>query len=270
MDFFYDGKHTITCDNQQTASYLCGVGFVTHYMDELHVTGKIDTTTSIHLDIKTAEQHLNRMYGFNIGEYHELKETVTISQSDVNYKGVFTSLKYAKQYIEKFYEENYKKLRKFAKNKMYTNHLNVSHIDCEDIVQQAFLKLLDRKLTKPVYELMPYMKTTITNLINDELRKNQNIKRLALENFIPSDVICTKEMTDNDYFSSELDDFVLNNKEDELIESTIRRHYPQILIPHLIDGYTIKETSNRANMSERTIKYELDTLKNKLQKVFKN
>lgn len=58
MDVFYNGKHTITCDNEQTASYLCGVGFVTHYMDELNVTEKMDTTTSIHLDIKTAEQHL--------------------------------------------------------------------------------------------------------------------------------------------------------------------------------------------------------------------
>lgn len=264
MDFFFDGKHTITCDNEKTADYLCGKGFVFFYMNELHATGKIEKTTSIHLDIKTAEQHLNRMYGFNVGGYHELKETVTISQSDVNYKGVFTSLNYAKQYIENFYEENYKKLCKFAKNKMYTKHLNVSHIDCEDIVQQAFLKLLDRKLTKPVYELMPYMETTITNLVNDELRKIQSLKKISSKNFMPLDIAISKDFIDDD--DCELDGYTINNKEDEIMLSALRKHYPQILLPHLIDGETIKETARRSNVSERTIKYKLKQLKNKLQK----
>ncbi|WP_392560229.1 sigma-70 family RNA polymerase sigma factor [Orbus mooreae] len=268
MHFFSNRKHTITCDNEQTAGYLCGVGFATHYMDELHATGEIDSTTSLHLDRKTAEQYLHKMYERYISEHHELNKAVIVNTSDVNYKGVFTSLPYAKQYIEKFHQENYKNLCSFARNNMNKKHLNVSHIDYEDIVQQAFLKLLDRKLTKPVYELMPYMKTTITNLINDELREIQSLKELAIENFTSLDTAISKNIIDDDDF--ELDDYITNNKNDEIMLSAVRKYYPKRLIPHLIDGETIKETARRGNMSERAIKYKLKHLKNKLQKKFKN
>ncbi len=93
--------------------------------------------------------------------------------------------------LSEFWENNYRRMVGFVRAKLD----DASHMDCEDIVQDVVLKLLDRPdLTRPVKDLAGYIFCALRNRIIDEYRKphfqtssldEENLNNLSLHDIIP-------------------------------------------------------------------------------------
>jgi RNA polymerase sigma-19 factor, ECF subfamily len=157
--------------------------------------------------------------------------------------------------LEQFYRHNYQHVRVYARRRK-------RNIDVDDVVQEAFLRVMEGEGIAQIKSPKMYMRRIVSNLIVDEFRKNTVRERECDQDYIKKeDTACHYQ------YEMALQRQMQLNQVADLLDN-LPDLYKKSFILHYIQGYNQREISSIVGVSsksvDRYLKKALDYLSNHL------